>query len=520
VRKEGAVLRALAPLLGATLLLVACSRDRFTPAQAPVFDPDVAPILQTHCVSCHDGASPAAGWSATSFLGTIACVAPSGAPATLPSGGRSTQAPILAALAVAPHVGLLTSAEEATLAAWVAAGAPASVGTVHPPGIVDPRSADFHGTLLRALRWSQMLDANDPNACGTCHEGTPARPAGVTLAAPGASACTTCHGEAQGVLACNTCHGAGARIYPPRDLCFFPGDAATAGAHAAHVEASVARPAGLACSTCHPSPPAEVIGGLHGDGTVDVIFDPAVVTPEASYDPSTKICAVACHDVGGARPRPAWTETTPMGCNDCHRSPPANHFPGSCTSCHAEANATGTALSGGPLHLNGRVDLGNGSGLCGACHGTGADPWPTTAAHPAHENPSLAAPLACTSCHVVPQTILDPTHLDGVVHVTFSGLALARGASPAWDGSACTNVACHGANLADPAAIPAWNDTSGAASKCGACHGIPPTEHTTSTSCGWSNCHGSEVGENSDGVPFITASGKSVHVNGVIDRAQ
>src|SRR6202041_3855632 len=102
----------------------------------------------------------------------------------------------------------------------------------------DPRSNAFHGALLRNQHWAPMLNANDPNACGGCHEGVPAPVPGVTFAAPGATACTTCHSEPGGPLACGTCHGSGARTYPPRDLCFFPGDALTAGAHAAHVEPS------------------------------------------------------------------------------------------------------------------------------------------------------------------------------------------------------------------------------------------------------------------------------------------
>jgi predicted CxxxxCH...CXXCH cytochrome family protein len=180
----------------------------------------------------------------------------------------------------------------------------------------------------------------------------------------------------------------------------------------------------------------------------------------------------------------------------------------------------GTALTGGPLHLNGKVDLGNGTGLCGACHGTGASPWPTTAAHPAHQNPTLTVPLACSSCHVVPATILDPVHLDGTVHVTLAGLAAARGAEPVWNGTQCTNVACHGANLADPAAVPAWDDTSGAQAKCGACHGIPPSEHTTATNCSRSDCHGSEVTLDTNGAPLISANGKALHVDGIIESAR
>jgi predicted CxxxxCH...CXXCH cytochrome family protein len=268
-------------------------------------------------------------------------------------------------------------------------------------------------------------------------------------------------------------------------------------------------------------PGAQVIGGLHGNGRVDVVFDSARVGPEISYDPSAKSCAVTCHDAGGARPRPVWTETTPMTCQDCHQSPPKSHFPGACTGCHQEANAEGTSLSGGPLHLDGHVELGNGNGTCGACHGHGDDPWPTTEPHAAHERSTLTAPFACASCHVVPTTLLDPVHWTGTPNVVFSGLSTARGASPSWDGVSCTNVACHGAKLADvPAVLPVWTDTSGAASQCGACHGIPPSQHTPSTSCDSAACHGGEIFIGASGTPSISASGAVLHINGEIDFAQ
>lgn len=502
--------------VGCALWLAGCSQDRYAPPAPPVFDADVAPILAQHCVSCHGAAAPAAGWSATSFLSTIACVEPTGAPATLPG---SASAPILAALGTPPHQGLLDATDTATLTAWVQGGAPAFAASVHAPGIVDPRSPAFHGTVLRSERWAPMLDANDPEACGRCHDGSPAPVSGVTSFAPGAPACTSCHDQPGGALACGTCHGTSTQAYPPRDLCFFPQDAAAGTAHAAHVEPSEARPTGFPCSTCHPVPGTQVIGGYHGDGTVEVIFDTSAIGPEASFDRTTQTCAVTCHDSGGLRPRPSWTETKPMGCNDCHGSPPADHYPGACTGCHAEANADGTALSRGPLHLDGRVELGNGSGQCGACHGSGDSPWPATDAHPAHENPTISAPVACASCHPVPATIEDPTHLDGVVHVTFSGIALARGASPSWNGTSCGSVACHGANLADPpAVVPVWTDTSGVAAKCGACHPIPPSQHTTSMSCDDGNCHGSEVAIGAGGQPSITTAGQALHVNGVIDH--
>ena len=493
-------------------LMAACSEQRANVPEPPVYDADVAPILQAHCVSCHGDTNPAAGWRATTFLGVIACV-PTNVPATLPP---DRQAPILAALQTAPHQGLLSGAEQATLSSFIANGAPAYVAGVHDPSIIDPRSSGFHGALLRASHWSQMLDPADPNACGGCHDGAPTRPAGVTQGDPAAPSCTSCHDQPGGALACPTCHGAGTNAYPPRDPCFFPGD--VGGAHAAHVLPSPERAGGVPCSTCHPVPGPAVIGGLHGDGIVEITFDPTLVPGPATYDSATGACAVYCHAQGGTRSSVTWTEAAfPVGCGDCHRSPPAGHFTGPCSGCHAEANAAGTALSGGPLHLNGKVDLGDGSGLCGACHGAGDSPWPSTAAHPSHQNPTLTVPLACSSCHVVPATILDPVHLDGTVHITFSGLASARGAEPVWNGTQCTNVACHGANLADPAAMPAWDDPSGAQAKCGACHGVPPSEHTTSTDCSRSDCHGAEVAVEANGSPLISTSGKTLHIDGVIE---
>lgn len=170
--------------------------------------------------------------------------------------------------------------------------------------------------------------------------------------------------------------------------------------------------------------------------------------------------------------------------------------------------------------MNGKVDLGDGSGQCGACHGTGDSPWPATAAHRAHENPALTEPLACSNCHVVPATIIDPAHLDGTVHVAFTGLATARGALPIWSGGQCSNVACHGADLADPAASPVWNDVSGAPARCGACHGIPPSDHTASASCDRSDCHGTEVMLDANGAPHISANGRAMHIDGMIESAR
>jgi predicted CxxxxCH...CXXCH cytochrome family protein len=260
-----------------------------------------------------------------------------------------------------------------------------------------------------------------------------------------------------------------------------------------------------------------VISGLHGNGAVEIVFDSALVSPEASYDRSTGTCAVACHNRGGARGRVVWMDTAKMRCGDCHASPPAQHFPGACVACHREADATGAALSKGALHLNGRVDLGDGSGGCGACHGAGQDPWPTSGAHARHKSQTLTTAVDCSNCHAVPSVVVAPGHLDGVARISFAGRATERGAKATWDGSTCNTVACHGARLIDtPKVVPVWSDTTGAASACGACHGLPPTQHTASTSCDRSNCHGAEVSVSSSGFA-ITATGKSLHINGLIE---
>jgi predicted CxxxxCH...CXXCH cytochrome family protein len=104
--------------------------------------------------------------------------------------------------------------------------------------------------------------------------------------------------------------------------------------------------------------------------------------------------------------------------------------------------------------------------------------------------------------------------------LTRGGRAAYGGATPSYGGGSCSDVACHGARLQDPpAVVPSWKDPSGAASACGACHGIPPLQHTSSTSCDRSNCHGAEIARGI-GSLGITDFGKTLHVNGVIDTAQ
>ena len=509
------------------LSALTCTGERDSSPVSPVYRSDVDKILTERCATCHSGDLPKGGWNATTYLGAIACVDPTKAVAVLPPDGT---APILRALDDSTHKNLPsapTEAERARLVAWVSGGSPAFPGTAHPPGIIDPRSPAFHGKLLRDERWAPMMDAKNPMACGRCHEGAPSgRPDKVVGTAPGATDCRTCHTDTNGPLACATCHGDGPRAAPPRNLCFFPGDADRAGAHVAHVNPGPNHGVGLPCSTCHAAPnpndPASILTGTHANGAVEIVFDPGVVK-EGSYDPQTKTCTVSCHHRGGTRPIVTWKDQGPLDCNSCHTAPPQPHYTGkACTFCHHEANATGTALSPGPLHVNGKVDLGDGSGKCGACHGTGDDPWPTVGAHPAHKNPKVTTPLDCTSaCHLVPAQLHDPavpSHLNGTIDLVFGGHALDRGSSPQWNGTSCTNVGCHGTGLmAKPPVTPVWTDPKTGA--CGTCHALPPESiHTPNTNCDRVECHGSEIERDPLNAPVISTSGKTLHINGLIDH--
>jgi len=494
------------------IVLDGCRDERARASDPPTYDSQVGAILASKCKDCHEATT--GRWRGDTYLTTISCLS-DGRPATVSS--TDGTAPLLGILANAKHAPLITADELATFKAWVESGAPKFKGSVHDPSFVDPRSPGSHGRALRANRWKQMLDAKDPEACGRCHEGV-ARPEKSTASAPGAPACTTCHAEERGVLACGTCHVDSATSFPPRGACFFPDDPMQGTAHAKHAGPSASRAAGLPCTTCHVAPPPEVIGGVHTNGKVDIVFDPKLAGA-STWDDQSRTCTAACHArAGGAKPRPLWTDKGPLTCGDCHGSPPPSHFAGACSSCHGEANATGTALEGALLHVNGAVDLGDGSGKCGACHGVGDDPWPSTGAHAKHRAPSAAAAVDCATCHVVPKAFGPGTGhpVGGAPVITFSGLAVARGAPATYANGTCKNVYCHGENVVGSTArSPLWADATGAESKCGTCHGLPPAApHVSTEKC--EICHGS-VDPSPTG-PMINPAKRELHVNGQLNR--
>lgn len=496
-----------APAL-ALALPFACNGESRPLDDAPTYRDDVAAILNAKCAQCHAGDAPSGGFRVDAYRGALACSASGDA------------IPLAAALARPDHRGIVSDAERSTLERWIATGAQSVRSGIHPSAFADPRSPTGHVTRLRMTRHRALNDANDPDACARCHEGAGPRPKGITLSAPGATACTTCHAETAGVNACSTCHGAPGRPYPPRDACFFP-SATQTDPHAAHAGPSRSRADGIDCASCHPRPANGSLEGTHGDGYVEVWFDHVFAARrelQAAFEPSVKRCTGTCHDRGGNEPAPTWSTRSAgaaFDCNSCHTSPPKTHYAGPCSSCHREANATGTVLTAPRLHVNGRVDVGDGSGRCGACHGSGDSPWPTTGAHAAHASPSAAAPVACETCHVIPGPNDAHPRSAGAAVVRLAGLATKGGAPATYDPATrtCASTYCH-AGPAAALSAPRWTDGAPARA-CGACHATPPPPpHPSDLSCGSSSCHEGITSS----ATAISALGRVVHVNGRVDR--
>jgi len=389
---------------------------------------------------------------------------------------------------------------------------------IHPVGILDPRSPAWHGTLAATGGWAPLHDPGSKLVCGRCHAGSPVQPSDVTASVPNAPSCTSCHDDEAGVLACGTCHGEGKRAYPPRDNCLF--EVPSRDAHRAHLEGTHFREEPLACNTCHDVPSsAQLFTGLHANGSVDIRFESALTDGTASYDDENQRCSVGCHTRGGTQAEPSWDSTQELDCNGCHQSPPDSHYPGQCGTCHDEMGKTATSLRVGPLHLNGKIDLGDGGDTCSACHGAGKAGWPTDASHRAHRDTTLTRAVNCEECHAVPDEVVSAGHLDGELTLSFTGRALAATATPRFDPDTrtCSEVACHGTKRGGgEIATPRWGDAFAEPERCSACHATPPPPpHTQRAGCGGGLCHGDELAPLESGFR-ITESGRASHLDGVV----
>jgi predicted CxxxxCH...CXXCH cytochrome family protein len=146
------------------------------------------------------------------------------------------------------------------------------------------------------------------------------------------------------------------------------------------------------------------------------------------------------------------------------------------------------------LHVNGVVDVRQ-VAECTSCHGSANSAPPRAlkgetatssvgvGAHQTHVlGTASSRAVPCAECHVVPEGVLDPGHLDSALpaEVIFSGAALAYGATPSYVAGSCQNTACHGAVFPDGNAsggthtAPIWTQVDGTQASCGSCHGLPP----------------------------------------------
>lgn len=207
----------------------------------------------------------------------------------------------------------------------------------------------------------------------------------------------------------------------------------------------------------------------------------------------------------------------------------------SCAVCH------GDELDGGKVGVS-CIDCHLSSGVCTSCHGglnsdNGAPPHGlhdetddtslAVGAHTTHlSGTARSAIVDCESCHLVPASLLEPSHLDigtgtldSIAEITWQGIADGDGA--AWNRMTrtCTNTYCHG-NFEGgyDSNAPIWTNQGQA--ECGSCHddGTNPVDlgtvhqiHLIPGSPVCTDCHSSVVDS------FLVFADPSLHVNGIVD---
>jgi len=191
--------------------------------------------------------------------------------------------------------------------------------------------------------------------------------------------------------------------------------------------------------------------------------------------------------------------------------------------CHGEVLDAAGEVIDRSRHGDGHVDLAFPK-TCDGCHGSGPMGAPppglggssaAVGAHATHlAGTERSRAVLCSECHVVPKAVGDPGHLDAVPpnDVTFSGVALAFGAKPSFDGKTCKNSYCHNlGNLPSGGDITtlAWSAPGTQQVYCGSCHSLPPpAPHPNNPSC-WT-CHPNVT-------PTYQFVDPSRHVNGHVD---
>lgn len=522
------------------LAAAACAgeREREGPREAcPSWQDEIAAELARACGGCHEGDDAEAGYDLSSYEGVIA-EGEAGSPNAIAGDEDST---ILRAAdpdrAEPPHDEAADADLFASLERWVVDCDLAYLDSrVHEPGLMNPRDGEFHGALLRESGWAF-------EECASCHgddfEG------GVSE-----SSCTSCHED--GPTTCETCHG----------------DLEESDPHAAHLQDGPLAGA-YTCEACHPTPDDYRDPGHIFDEEGESLDEPARVelgalanhTPPgaereaaANFDRETKTCSnVYCHgdvdaDPEAAHTRPTWTEHPGQAdCGSCHGDPPADHASARCGQCHGSVARVDSREFDFDRHISGEVHLRGDSQDCAGCHGEGERGGPppdldgrkSTAslgvgAHRAHLETGISEPIDCEACHIVPDELQSPGHIDTpppaeVFPDGHDSLAHAGGAEPSWDRetATCSDVYCHGGGRlgADEAPEvnrePVWTAVGEGEAACGGCHGIPPEDGDHDPDMGLRDCHDCH-GDTVDRFGNIVVTGppgarSSAHIDGEPD---
>jgi len=352
----------------------------------------------------------------------------------------------------------------------------------HKTGIVDPSSADFHGTLISAGTWTF-------SQCKTCH--------GADLkGGANAPSCTTCHESVGG-------HESG--VSDPNSPNF----------HGKLIEAGVWKL--VDCRSCHGidlkgTNDAPSCYSCHADagGHAAGITDPNSPDFHGKLIKANSWKTNNCQNCHGSNFAGGPNGPT---CNSCHTNPGG---PTACNTCHGSFADPGRIAP--PRDIDGNTST--------TAIGVGAH-W-----NHLYDN-KLGKKVSCETCHIVP-TSYSGHNINGTAEVNLTGLAVLNGANAQFNLAAgtCSGTYCHGnfefkksdaapenqyAFTADKMVgnnvTVKWNKVDGSEVFCGSCHGLPPVGHIQVPVNQCVACHSTVVDENGKIIDI------NKHINGVINIA-
>jgi predicted CxxxxCH...CXXCH cytochrome family protein len=244
-------------------------------------------------------------------------------------------------------------------------------------------------------------------------------------------------------------------------------------------------------------------------------------------------CSAHCHGQvawGGQHPNPTWTKVdgTQSACGSCHGAPPPPPHPtgSNCASCHPTMEENSLTFRDPSRHIDGVVDVVDPgqTGGCTTCHGsTNAAPPKDLAGNTSRTSPGVGAhqqhlatstwhhAVVCASCHVVPEMVNSPGHMNGTVDIKFDTLNPAGAYTKAT--TTCSTMYCHGNGRGSNGTIVF---TAPGPLACTACHATNGTNmsghhslHITSENMKCSGCHATVVNS------AMTIIAADLHINGV-----